>query len=183
MEKRSEQNCSDRLIKVAITGPESTGKSSLAEQLADHFQTLFVPEYAREYIDNLHRPYVYEDILEIAKGQLNNENKICQKASKIIFCDTDLIVTKIWSEHAYKKCDSWILENIQSQPYDLYLLMDIDLPWEYDPQREHPHMRNYFFNLYKEELSSRNLHYNIISGTGELRLNNAIKIVKNIFSL
>lgn len=171
------------MIRIAITGPESTGKSRLAEQLADHFQTMFVPEFAREYIGNLHRPYVYEDILEIAKGQLKNENKICENADKMVFCDTDLIVTKIWSEHAFKKCDPWIIQNIETHPYDLYLLMNIDLPWEYDPQREHPDMRDYFFNLYEHELFSRNLPFKIISGTGEPRLTNAIKIVKDLFCL
>jgi len=171
------------LIRIAITGPESTGKSSLAEQLAGYFKTEFVPEYARQYINNLHRPYVYEDILEIAKGQLKNENRICENAGKMVFCDTDLIVTKIWSEHAFKKCDPWIIQNIETHPYDLYLLMNIDLPWEYDPQREHPDMRDYFFNLYRSELSFRKLPFKIISGTGETRLTNAIKIVKEFFSL
>lgn len=171
------------MIRIAITGPESTGKSSLAEQLAGYFKTEFVPEYARQYINNLHRPYVYEDILEIAKGQLKNENRICENAGKMVFCDTDLIVTKIWSEHAFKKCDPWIIQNIETHPYDLYLLMNIDLPWEYDPQREHPDMRDYFFNLYRSELSFRKLPFKIISGTGETRLTNAIKIVKEFFSL
>jgi nicotinamide riboside kinase len=92
-------------------------------------------------------------------------------------------VTKIWSEHAFKKCDPWILKSIESHPYDLYLLTNIDLPWEYDPQREHPDMREYFFNLYRNELSSRKLPFNIISGTGGLRLANAIKIVKEYFGI
>lgn len=183
MEKRSQKNRSNRLIRISITGPESTGKSSIAKQLAEHFNTLFVPEFAREYINNIHRPYVYEDILEIAKGQLHQEIEISTKVKNIFFCDTDLIVTKIWSEHAFGKCDSWILENIETHPYDLYLLMNIDLPWEFDPQREHPHMREFFFKLYENELLSRNLPFKIISGTGDNRLANAINIVEKFFSL
>jgi NadR type nicotinamide-nucleotide adenylyltransferase len=179
MEKRYEESRNRSLIKIAITGPESTGKSMLAEQLAKHFHTAFVPEYAREYIDKLGRPYVYDDILKIAKGQLEQETKSYPKANKIIFCDTELIVTKIWSEHAFKKCDEWIIENIEKHKYDLYLLMNIDLPWEYDPQREHPHLREYLFDLYRHELSSRKLPFKIISGQNETRLNNAIEIVND----
>jgi len=165
------------MLKIAITGPESTGKSSLAQQLAQYFHTCFVPEFAREYIDKLGRPYVYEDIHEIAQGQLKREMAIYPKANKFVFCDTELLVTKIWSENAFKKCDEWILRTIETHRYDLYLLTNIDLPWESDPQREHPHLRKYFFDLYHHELVSRQLPFKIISGTGEIRLQNAIEIV------
>jgi len=181
MEKRSKENKSNELIKVAITGPESTGKSMLAEQLANHFHTVFVPEFAREYINKLDRSYNYDDILKIAKGQLEKEVKLYSASNKIIFCDTELIVTKIWSDNAFKKCDSWITENIKNHKYDLYLLMDIDLPWEYDPQREHPHMREYFLNLYQHELSLRHLPFKIISGQHEVRLQNAVQEVMKLF--
>jgi NadR type nicotinamide-nucleotide adenylyltransferase len=181
MEIRQEENCSNRLIRVAITGPESTGKSSIANQLAEYFHTVFVPEFAREYIDNLNMPYIYSDILEIAKGQLKLETELYPKANKIIFCDTEFIVTKIWSENAFKKCDRWILKNIEEHQYDLYLLMNTDVEWEYDPQRQHPHLREYFFNLYKQELNTRNLPYKIISGLKEERLKNAIKAVNDLF--
>ncbi len=177
MEERPGKN---RLKKVAITGPESTGKSSLAQQLAQHFKTAFVPEYAREYVANLKSPYQYPDILNIAKGQLEREILKYSEANKIIFCDTEFIVTKIWSENAYKKCDEWILRTIEDHPYHLYLLMNVDLPWEADPQREHPHLREYFFNLYEQELIKRKLPYKIISGIGEVRLQNAIRAVKEM---
>jgi NadR type nicotinamide-nucleotide adenylyltransferase len=169
------------LKKVAITGPESTGKSMLAQQLAAHFHTVFVPEYAREYIDKLGRPYEYGDILNIAKGQIENEISLYPKADKFIFCDTELIVTKIWSENAFKRSDEWIIQNIKEHPYDLYLLMDIDLPWEYDPQREHPHLREFFFNWYQNELKNYGFPFEIISGTGGSRLKNAIEKIQNFF--
>jgi len=168
--------------KIAITGPESTGKSMLAEQLADHYKTIWVPEYAREYINKLDLPYNKEDILTIAKKQLENENKIAKNAIRFLFCDTEPIVTKIWSEDKYKNCDEWILRKIEEHKYDLYLLCYIDLPWQQDPQREDPHRREYLFDLYLQELTERNLPFYVISGSGKKRLINAIKQVENFFT-
>jgi len=168
--------------KIAITGPESTGKSMLAEQLADHYKTIWVPEYAREYINKLNLPYNKGDILTIAKKQLENENKIAKNAIRFLFCDTEPIVTKIWSEDKYKSCDEWILRKIEEHKYDLYLLCYIDLPWQQDPQREDPHRREYLFDLYLQELTERNLPFYVISGSGKKRLINAIKQVENFFT-
>lgn len=171
-----------KIIKIAITGPESTGKSMLAQQLAGYYHTVWVPEYAREYIDELERPYIHKDILKIAKGQLRNERNMEGHANRILLCDTELIVTKIWSEVKYKTCDAWILKMIENHPYDLYLLCNIDLPWKEDPQREHPHMRETLFNLYFNELLERQFPFAVISGTGEERLKNAINSVEQLIN-
>jgi len=176
MEKSTTKN---KIIRIAITGPESTGKSTLTEQLAKHYKTTWVPEIAREYIASLNRTYTQNDILSIAKFQLIKEKKMLSKANHYLFCDTELIVTKIWSEHSFKVCDEWILNNINKNPYDLYLLCNIDLPWEYDPLREHPHLRDYFFQLYLNELKSRNFNFAIISGKNEMRLHNAMNAIEN----
>ena len=173
----------NQIRKIAITGPESTGKSMLAEQLAEHYHTAWVPEYAREYINNLDHPYNREDILEIAKGQILSETAIFPQADKLLICDTELIVTKIWSEVKYGKCDPWILEKITERSYDLFLLCDIDLPWEEDPQRENPHDREYLFNLYEAELISRAFPFFVISGFGKDRLDNAIRIIETFFTI
>ncbi|TVQ93997.1 MAG: ATPase [Bacteroidetes bacterium] len=167
--------------RVAITGPESTGKSNLARELALHYNTEFVAEFARQYIDNLDRAYNQEDILLIAQNQLISEEKMTQRANTYLFCDTELIVTKIWSLHKYNFCHPWILEQIEKHVYDLYLLCDVDLPWEYDKQREHPHMREFFFNWYKKELEQYDFPYRIVSGNKEKRLKNAIKITDQFF--
>ena len=170
-----------KIIKIAITGPESTGKSLLAQQLAEHYRTTWVPEYARSYIDSLSRPYHQQDLLSIAQGQIRTEEECHKKAGAFLFCDTELIVVKIWSEVKYHACDEWILKMISEHRYDLFLLCDIDLPWEYDPQREHPDKRDYLFKLYKKELEMRDFPYFVISGIGKSRLNNAIGSIDKFF--
>ncbi len=167
------------LRKFAITGPESTGKSTLSKQLATYYNCDLVEEYAREYIDKLTQPYTQEDILQIAKTQKKIELQKTKEVNKILITDTELIVTKIWSEFKYQNCHPWILENIEKQNYDLYLLCDIDLPWEEDPQREHPHLRKHLFNLYKQELERRNLNFKIISGKKETRFENARRFIES----
>ncbi|MDX5420087.1 MAG: ATP-binding protein [Hymenobacteraceae bacterium] len=161
------------MLKVAITGPESTGKSTLSEKLAVHYNTVWVPEYARTYIQALDRPYTLQDIEEIAKGQLELEQRLSKQANNLIFVDTDLLVIKIWSEHAFGSCPDWILHKLKQQDYNLYLLMGVDLPWEPDPQREHPHLRQFFYDWYKRELEALQVPYVEVSGQHVSRLEEA----------
>lgn len=170
-------------LKIAVTGPESTGKSFLCRELAKHYCTAFVAEYARTYFDNLQRDYAEHDILEIAMGQLALEHKMandmesCAAGTSLLFCDTELIVTKIWSIHKYNRCHPWILEQITKNKYDLRLLCDIDLAWQPDPLREHPHLRKYFFNRYVEELEHYGFTYEIVNGANEQRTKHAIEAI------
>ncbi|MEI8205070.1 MAG: ATP-binding protein [Bacteroidota bacterium] len=166
--------------RIAITGPESTGKSTLTEQLAHHYKTFWVEEYAREYLNSLGRDYVFEDIVEIAKGQIRNEEILFEQSETLLFCDTELIVTKIWSEVGYQKCDAWILENIIQHPYDLYLLCNTDTPWEYDPLREHPNQRGYLFDLYQKALVAYSFNFRVVKGIGIERFNNALNFVNEV---
>jgi len=160
----------------------------LTMQLADHYKTVWVPEYAREYINQLDRPYEEYDILTIAKGQLMREEEGAtvigkgKRSEQYLFCDTEPLVAKIWSEVKFGRCDPWILNQIETHIYDLYLLCYIDTPWEYDPQREHPELREHLFNLYHEELLERNRNFRVVSGTGDDRLKNAIKIIDTCFT-
>ncbi|MEI6576123.1 MAG: ATP-binding protein [Bacteroidota bacterium] len=169
--------------RIAITGPESTGKSWLAEQLSMHFHTTFASEYARVFLAELKRPYIYDDILLIAQGQRLYEINASVKAEKFLFCDTEAVVTKIWSEHTFGRCDSWILNEIEHNPHDYYLLCNIDLPWEPDPLREHPNLREYLFNLYVNELTKRDLPYGIVSGQRQDRKNCAISLLSQSFKI
>lgn len=168
--------------RIAIVGPESTGKSELSESLALHFKTAWVPEFARQYLEKLNRPYQYDDLLLIAKGQIKEEKKRnVSGAEKYLFCDTDLIVIKIWSLHKYGKCHNWILSQIKKRKYSLHLLTAIDLPWEIDPLREHPHLRQFFFDWYKNELNEYRFPYRIINGLNTERTGNAVREITNFF--
>lgn len=175
-----EMEQSHSIKKIVAIGPESTGKSTLTQQLAAHYETTFVPEYAREYIEKLGRNYEENDLLEIAKGQIRLEEQELLMAKNYLFCDTDLTVIKVWSLNAYQRCNELILEMLNNQRYDLYLLCGVDIPWEYDPQREHPRLRSYFYEIYKQELQKRNLPFIELEGTREIRLQMAIQKIKTL---
>ena len=166
--------------KIAIVGPESTGKSTLSQMLADHYQTTWVPEYARTYLEQMDQTYQQEDLLDIAKGQMELEDKLEKEANRVLFCDTNLWVIKIWSEYKYGSCNPWILDQIRQRKYDLHLLTYIDIPWQDDPLREHPDKRQDLFNLYQRELVQSNTNFKIIRGNYQHRLSQAIRIIENI---
>jgi len=171
------------LLKVAITGPESTGKSTLAQQLAAYYNTIWVPEYARSYIAALPGRYTLPDVENIARGQIENYRQAIPQANKILFADTDLLVIKIWMLHAFGTCPAWILEALEKQEFNLYLLLNVDLPWEPDPQREHPHLRQFFYDWYKRELQAYQFNFVEISGSAEKRFQNAVSSVEKLISI
>lgn len=171
------------MLKVVLTGPESTGKSEMAEQLAAHFNTLWVPEFARFYIEKLKRPYTREDLLEIAKGQVALEDDFFQKGKKLLFLDTSLEVIKVWSDYRFGSCDPWIIDQLEMRHYDLYLLCSHDLPWTFDPQRENPHDRDVLFEIYRRELRALGVDFSELDGLGEKRFQNALKILENFLKI
>jgi len=168
------------LKRIAITGPESTGKSWLAEQLAKHYQTRWVAEYAREYLAQNGPEYNLEDVLAMAKGQLASEEKAARQSQRLLFCDTDLLVTKIWSEVVFDACPPWIEQQFETHVYDLYLLCYPDIAWEPDPLRENPDNRDELFQLYKTALQQHDFHFRVVKGLGKQRLENAINFVEEI---
>ena len=174
------EKTTENIIRIAIVGPECTGKSTLAEGLAAHYKTNFVPEYAREYINTLSRPYTIEDIVKISQEQMQLEDELATKANRLLICDTNLVVTKIWAEFKYKQCPEWVRENITKRKYARHLLTDIDIPWESDPQREHPHLRRELFEIYERELNALKVPYQVISGNAEERLQSAIKAIDGL---
>lgn len=167
--------------RIVITGPESTGKSWLTENLAKHYKTAWVPEFARDYIANLRRDYHQNDIQYIAQKQIEKEEEQARKASRFLFCDTSMLVTKIWSDFVFGNCPSWIERQLNNHVYDLYLLCNVDTPWEDDPLREHPDKRQTLFSMYENELKQRNFPFEIISGLGTKRLNNSIQAIEKHF--
>ena len=187
-----------QLKKIVTIGPESTGKSSLCEELAKHYNTAWVPEYAREYLLTNGKDYGYEDLLTIAKGQLEQENEMSYQFSidspepdsplttqhlPLLFIDTDMYVMKVWCEFVFGKCHQWILDQITSRKYDLYLLCNTDLPWVKDELREYPDLetREKLFHIYKDILINQNTPWVEIKGGYEERLQLAIDAVENLY--
>jgi len=166
--------------KVAVIGPECTGKSELSEFLAEYFHTDWVQEYARGYLNNLVRPYEAHDLLAIAHGQIRLEDEWTRSSNGLLICDTNLYVIKIWSEFKFGSCDKTILEQIATRKYDLYLLTGVDLPWEDDPQREHPDKREQLYQLYLNEMKNQSVPYVEIKGERELRRKTAVEAVEKL---
>jgi len=151
------------MLKIIITGPESSGKTTLCKALSKHFNLPFSKEYAREYLEKLNRNYNQDDLLKIAKGQLKSEQN-----TQLL--DTDLITIKIWSEYKYGSCDNWILDQIEKQKTEkrIYLLCKPDIPWEADPLRENPNDREELFEIYKKEIESLEHDYFIVDAENRL---------------
>ncbi len=172
-------------LKIVLTGPESTGKSTLALQLAEHFQGGVITEFARPYIAGLNRSYEYKDLELIAKRQIYElENFEFNSKNKIVFLDTFLIITKVWFEVVYKTCPEWIINEIGKSQVDLYLLCVPDLPWEKDEVRENGgEMREWLFKEYERNLIMFNFDYKKVDGLGSSRLDCAVKHVETLMSL
>lgn len=187
----------ETIKKIVIIGPESTGKSTLCQNLADHYHTLWVPEFAREYLEKHGTSYTYEDLYDIAAGQLELEDEAVGKLQNtllkdyslsnqptVLFIDTDMYVMKVWSEFVFNKCNNWILNRIAERKYDLYLLCDVDLPWVKDDLREYPDVkvRKKLFYFYKDLLVNQPVPWCQISGDYEERLNKATTCIENYFT-
>ena len=171
-----------RIKKVCVIGPECTGKTDLSQYLASYYQTNWVDEYARAYLQKLAKPYQQADLLKIAHGQLRMEDEWERDTGRLLICDTNLIVIKIWSEFKYGQCDPEILFLIQKRHYDLYLLTYIDIPWQDDPLREHPGKREELFQIYEAELKSQNAPVVQIKGSREIRRQTAVEAIDRLLA-
>lgn len=176
------QRVNSSVKKVCVIGPECTGKTDLSKFLSEHYNTPWVDEYARAYLNKLGRPYQQHDLTKIAHGQMRMEDEWLNDANKVLICDTNLLVIKIWSEYKFGTCDKEILKGMAERKYDLYLLTNIDIPWQDDPQREHPQKREFFWNLYKKEVATTGVDTVEISGSREVRRSTAIEAINKLIS-
>ena len=172
--------------RVAITGPESSGKSALAAGLAGRWRTAWVPEFAREYLLALPDPaaYTLADLEAIARGQLAAETRYAATLppGAPLFCDTDLLVVLIWAEARFGRCPAWLrAAALDPAAYGLRLLLHPDLPWEPDPLREAPDpaVRAHLFGRYRATLQAAGLPFTEISGVGEIRSEAANRAVES----
>ena len=175
------------IVKVVLFGPESTGKTTLSNQLARHYNTVWTPEFAREYLqdkwNNFRKTCEDIDIIPIAEGQMKLENELAKKADKVLICDTDLLETKVYSQEYYGGfVDPKLDEAAKVNQYDLYLLTYIDTPWEADDLRDRPGMRIEMFNAFEKALKDHNKNYILLKGDKETRFNKAVKTIDEILA-
>jgi NadR type nicotinamide-nucleotide adenylyltransferase len=184
MEEKLKQKPSN-LIKVVLFGPESTGKTTLSQQLARHYNTVWVPEYAREYLqkkwNNERKTCEPKDLLPIARGQMQSENELTEKATNILICDTDLLETKVYSEAYYVgHCDPLIEKYALRNKYDLYLLTYIDVPWVHDNLRDKPDEREKMFAYFKDTLEKYDRNFVILKGDKKTRFRRAVSEIDSL---
>lgn len=173
------------LIKVVLFGPESTGKTTLSRQLAKHYQTQWTPEYLREFAQNKwdkeQKVCEKQDVIKIAKGQIQLENSMAPKAKQILICDTDLLETKVYAEYYFDNFQLDELDQaIANNHYDLYLLTYIDTPWQADDLRDRPEQREQMFALFKNALIKHNKQYLLLKGDKQTRLQTALKSINKL---
>ncbi|MBU2950700.1 ATP-binding protein [Tamlana agarivorans] len=184
MEEKFRQQPSN-CIKVVLFGPESTGKTTLSRQLARHYHSVWVPEYAREYLqdkwNNERKTCEPQDLLPIAEGQIRLENKLAKKTDTVLICDTDLLETKVYSEVYYiGSCDPILEKYALENTYDLYFLTYIDTPWEADDLRDKPNAREAMFQAFQNELIKCKKPYVLLKGSKAERLDTAVKHIDEL---
>ncbi len=186
MEKKLKQinsNCT----RIVLFGPESTGKTTLGKSLAEYYNCKYVPEFSRVYAEEKlenGQELTKKDVLPIAIGQMKLENRIAGNSSKVIICDTNLLETKVYSEYIYDGfCPNELEKAISEAKYDLYILTDIDIPWEYDKVRSSEIERNNMFAFFKKHLEQQETPYITVSGNKEARLKVAIQKINTLFRI
>ena len=173
------------VVKIVLFGPESTGKTTLAKKLARYYSSVWVEEYARPYLqdkwNNERKTCEYVDLMPIALGQMALENELVQKANKVLFCDTDILETLVYSETYYGgTVDPVLAYWAKKNTYDLYLLCNIDIPWEADDLRDRPDQREEMFQAFKKALDDNKRPYILVEGTKKERLETAVKAIDGI---
>lgn len=174
------------MIRIAVTGPEATGKSTLAQALASHFNTVWCPEYSRTYFDtHSHENYSLWDVVEINRGQMELSLLFEQKYKdqQIVFFDTDPFVNRIWAQRKFGICPSEIMTTAKAPFFDYYLLCFPDIPWEYDPLREDQENRSSLFSAYEMLLSDTRTPFAVVKGLDQQRVDNALNIIALNFNI
>ena len=168
------------MLRIAITGPESSGKTTLAKALSEHYNISFVPEFARTYLEKTEGKYEQLDLDKIAQGQLKS---LISAEDSIVISDTDFSVLEIWSQYKYKNTSELINKLVQKDLFDLHILCSPDIPWEADLLRENPNSRDLLFELYSKSLNSNNKNFIVVNGSAKNRLEKSIQAVDPLIKL
>ncbi len=164
-----------RPFRVCLIGAESTGKTELAQELARHFGAAWVPEYSRTYAMHVQRELSYMDVSPIAQGQIDLEEGVAAEA--LLILDTDLLSTVVYSRHHFGACPSWIEAGARERTADLYLLLDIDVPWVADPVRDSGDTRVELHDQFRRVLEQFGATYRLISGSWDERFHKAVELI------
>lgn len=176
-------DAAQKLTKIAVVGSESTGKSTMAQYLADNLDTICVPEYARYYCKNLNKQYTLQDEVNMFYGQLALEEALTPLAKhNTLVCDTTILTVKVWCDHLFEDTPDEIKNEIDRRHYDFYLIMDIDLPWEDDPLRDFPDQREHFRSVWERELQEISANYRFVTGLGTARLEQGLSHVRTFLN-
>jgi len=169
-------------IVIVFCGPESTAKSTVSKQMASHYGAKWVPEHARSYIEELARPYSYDDVVTIMQKQIVEYQRLLKSKHEIVIFDTFLIITKVWFEFVYQKVPDELMNLLNKIHIDLYLLCEPDIPWVSDGVRENEALRQELYDIYKKEIEKYQFPYQTISGEGKSRLMDAQKYIDQILT-
>lgn len=181
-----EKRCKTARVKnqpkiIVVTGAESTGKSTLTEALAAHFNVPFIPEIARNVVEQLQHKYTYSDVETIARKQIEMLNRLRTGNHPFLIADTWLIVTKIWFDVVFQKEPDWLDAEIRNTKIDLFLVCDIDIPWVADPVRENGgEMRKILHQKYIDTISAYNFNYKLVTGNNKIRTLNALHFLNEM---
>ena len=187
MEEKLKQTTAN-YVKAVLFGPESTGKTTLAKRLAAHYNTYWVEEYMREYLqkkwDEKKQVCTPEDLIPIAEGQMAAENRLSRSANKVLFCDTNLLELKVYSEAYYNGfCDPELHKHALNNWYDIYFLTNIDAPWVKDDLRDKPHDREGMFERFKSTLLLYERPFVILEGSEEQRFTKAVSVINKLLKI
>jgi NadR type nicotinamide-nucleotide adenylyltransferase len=172
----------ERVRRVTVSGSESTGKTWLAQRLAQRFDTIYVAEFAREYVMFKGAPLDASDVEPIARGQLKSEDDALHRAADLVILDTDLVSTVVYAKHYYGTCPAWVERAARERLADLYLLCDIDVPWAPDPARDRPESRRAIHAAFAEHLDRSGAHYALVRGAWEKREADSVNAIESLLA-